>query len=148
MIKPIYLDYNATVPILEEVKKSLIDCMDVGPLNPSSVHYYGRKGKEIIDVAKTNIGELVNTNKNNIIFTSSIGAIDRSKNDNCDKPLDLKASANPSSYYGYSKLVGEKLIRKFSKNNVILRICWCYGKYMTSDTHMKFLFESTKKNKL
>ena len=83
-----------------------------------------------------------------IIFTSSIGAIDRSKNDNCNKPLDLKATANPSSYYGYSKLVGEKLIRKFSKNNVILRICWCYGKYMTSDTHMKFLFESTKKNKL
>ena len=71
MIKPIYLDYNATVPILKEVKKSLIDCMDVGPLNPSSIHYYGRKGKEIIDIAKINIGELVNTNKNNIIFTSS-----------------------------------------------------------------------------
>ncbi len=71
MIKHIYLDYNATVPILREVKKSLIDCMNLGPINASSVHYYGRKGKDIIDVAKTNIANLINTNKNNIIFTSS-----------------------------------------------------------------------------
>ncbi len=71
MIKPIYLDYNATVPLLKEVKNSLIDCMEIGPLNPSSIHYYGRKGKVIIEMAKTNIGKLINANKNNIIFTSS-----------------------------------------------------------------------------
>ncbi len=71
MNKQIYLDYNATVPLLKEVKKSLIDCMDVGPLNASSIHYYGRKGKDIIDVARTNLGKLINTNKNNIIFTGS-----------------------------------------------------------------------------
>ncbi len=71
MKKKIYLDYNATVPLLKEVKNSLIDCMDVGPLNASSIHYYGRKGKEIIDIARTNIGELIKTNKNNIIFTGS-----------------------------------------------------------------------------
>ena len=71
MNKQIYLDYNATVPLLKEVKKSIIDCMDVGPLNASSIHYYGRKGKEIIDIARTNIGKLINKNKNNIIFTGS-----------------------------------------------------------------------------
>ena len=71
MKKQIYLDYNATVPILKVVKKSLIDCMDIGPLNASSIHYYGRKGKDIIDNARTNISELINTNKNNIIFTGS-----------------------------------------------------------------------------
>ena len=68
MNKQIYLDYNATVPLLKEVKKSLIDCMDVGPLNASSIHYYGRKGKDVIDVARTNIGELINTKKNKINF--------------------------------------------------------------------------------
>ena len=71
MKKQIYLDYNATVPLLKEVKKSLIDCMDVGPLNASSIHYYGRKGKDIIDIARNNISELINTNKNKIIFTGS-----------------------------------------------------------------------------
>ena len=71
MKNQIYLDYNATVPLLKEVKKSLIDCMDFGPLNASSIHYYGRKGKDIIEVARANISQLINANKNNIIFTSS-----------------------------------------------------------------------------
>ena len=71
MKKQIYLDYNATVPLLKEVKESLIDCMNVGPLNASSIHYYGRKGKDIIDIARTNISKLINTNKNHIIFTGS-----------------------------------------------------------------------------
>ena len=57
MKKQIYLDYNATVPLLKEVKESLIDCMNVGPLNASSIHYYGRKGKDIIDEARTFIGK-------------------------------------------------------------------------------------------
>ena len=71
MKQQIYLDYNATVPLLKEVKKSLIDCMDIGPLNASSIHYYGRKGKDIIEVARVNISQSINANKNNIIFTSS-----------------------------------------------------------------------------
>ncbi len=71
MKNQIYLDHNATVPLLKEVKKSLIDCMDFGPLNASSIHYYGRKGKDIIEVARANISQLINANKNNIIFTSS-----------------------------------------------------------------------------
>ena len=71
MKKQIYLDYNATVPLLKEVKRSLIDSMDIGPLNASSIHYYGRKGKDIIELARKNIGQLINSNKNNIIFTGS-----------------------------------------------------------------------------
>ena len=71
MIRQIYLDYNATVPVLKKVKETLIDCLNLGPLNPSSVHYYGRKGKNIVEVAKSNISELIKTDSNNIIFTSS-----------------------------------------------------------------------------
>ena len=71
MIKRIYLDYNATVPILKDVKNSLLHCMDIGPLNPSSIHYFGRKGKDIIDGAKSNIMNLINANNKEIVFTSS-----------------------------------------------------------------------------
>ena len=71
MNKQIYLDYNATVPVLEKVKKSLIDCLNLGPLNASSVHYYGRKSKNLVENAKLNISKLINTNSDNIIFTSS-----------------------------------------------------------------------------
>ena len=71
MKNQIYLDHNATVPLLKDVKKSLIDCMDIGPLNASSIHYFGRKGKDIIEIARTDISQLIKANKNNIIFTSS-----------------------------------------------------------------------------
>ena len=71
MNKQIYLDYNATVPVLEKVKKSLIDCLNLGPLNASSVHYYGRKSKNLVENAKLNISKLINTKSDNIIFTSS-----------------------------------------------------------------------------
>jgi cysteine desulfurase len=66
-----YLDYNATVPLLSNVKKSMVDFMDLGPINASSVHFYGRRGKNIIERAKVNIAELINTKSENIIFTSS-----------------------------------------------------------------------------
>ena len=49
--KSTYLDYNATVPVLNDVKASIIECMNSGPLNASSVHSYGRKGKNIIVIA-------------------------------------------------------------------------------------------------
>ena len=66
-----YLDYNATVPTLATVKKSMIAFMDFGPVNASSVHFYGRKGKNVIEHAKANIAELINTKSENVIFTSS-----------------------------------------------------------------------------
>ncbi|MDA9657103.1 cysteine desulfurase [Alphaproteobacteria bacterium] len=71
MNKQIYLDYNATVPVLEKVKKSLIDGLNLGPLNASSVHYYGRKSKNLVENAKFNISRLINTYSDSIIFTSS-----------------------------------------------------------------------------
>ena len=66
-----YLDYNATVPVLNQVKKSIREFLDFGPVNASSVHFYGRKGKNVIEQAKAKIAELINTKSENIIFTSS-----------------------------------------------------------------------------
>lgn len=69
--KKLYLDYNATVPMPSVLKTKLVNFIDIGPLNPSSIHFYGRKGKNIIDKAKTNIANLINTKSENIVFTSS-----------------------------------------------------------------------------
>ena len=66
-----YLDYNATVPILDDVKNAIIDCMNLGPLNASSIHSFGRKGKHIIETSRENISELINAKVEDIIFTSS-----------------------------------------------------------------------------
>ena len=56
-----YLDYNATVPILSKIKKSMLDFIEWGPVNASSVHFYGRKGKNVIERARENIAKLINT---------------------------------------------------------------------------------------
>ena len=61
-----------TVPLLSEVKGSLLECMNLGPVNASSVHYYARrKGKSIIQDARSNVANLINAKSENIIFTSS-----------------------------------------------------------------------------
>lgn len=70
-IKPnIYLDYNATCPLLPKVKEAMLDVMDM-PLNPSSIHSYGRKAKMIIDAARARITNLVGADDTyQVIFTS------------------------------------------------------------------------------
>ncbi len=68
---PIYLDYNATCPILPEVKTGMIKLMDL-PLNPSSVHRYGKEAKMIIENARKKIATLIKADERfQVIFTSS-----------------------------------------------------------------------------
>lgn len=69
----IYLDYNATSPISP---RALAIISEIGaiPLNPSSIHYYGRKGKQIIENSRRHIAQLVGIGANirdyDIVFTS------------------------------------------------------------------------------
>lgn len=130
MTKSIYLDYNATVPILAEVKKSLLECMDLGPVNASSVHYYGRTGKSIIQLARLNIANLINTKSENIIFTSSateainllfgsfkeiiVSSIEHLAVLNSSKS-DLFIPVGPSGVIDLNYL--EKLLKEVSKGN-------------------------------
>ena len=65
----IYLDYNATTPIREEVKRRMLEVMGP-PLNSSSVHSYGRKAKLYLQNARNSVGNLINANNDQIIFTS------------------------------------------------------------------------------
>ena len=65
----IYLDYNATTPIREEVKQRMLEVMGP-PLNSSSVHSYGRKAKSYLQNARNSVGNLINANNDQIIFTS------------------------------------------------------------------------------
>ena len=65
----IYLDYNATTPIRKEVKQRMLEVMGP-PLNSSSVHSYGRKAKSYLQNARNSVGNLINANNDQIIFTS------------------------------------------------------------------------------
>jgi cysteine desulfurase len=67
----IYFDYNATTPLRKEVKE-LILSLPLLPYNPSSIHFYGRKAKELLTQARTRITNLLKIpTQYQITFTGS-----------------------------------------------------------------------------
>lgn len=72
----------------------------------------------------------------NFIFTSTIGAVDRTKKDRCRKPLNLESIPNPTSEYGKSKIQSEEYIKNSGINYTIIRPCWVYGANMRTNSHI------------
>ena len=77
MSHPIYLDYAATTPcekaVLEEMIPYFLD--EFG--NSNSLHAFGCRAKDALDVARKNVAELINSEFDEIIFTS--GATESSR---------------------------------------------------------------------
>jgi cysteine desulfurase len=70
MQKPVYLDYNATTPIDEEVANEMIPYIHDFFGNPSSSYSIGRINKESVDNARNQVASLINAKPEEIIFTS------------------------------------------------------------------------------
>ena len=69
------------------------------------------------------------------VYISSIGAIDRAKDDKCLKPLTEESPAFPSSDYGRSKLRAEELVMCSGLPFSIIRPAMVVGSDMRSDSH-------------
>jgi len=68
--KPIYLDHNATTPLHPEVKKTLIEMMEIYG-NPSSLHSDGREARRRVEDAREKIATFINARPDEIIFVGS-----------------------------------------------------------------------------
>ncbi len=68
--KPVYLDYNATTPIANEVADAMRPYLEHYFGNPSSVHSYGVQTKKAVEKARRQIADLINCEPSEIIFTS------------------------------------------------------------------------------
>lgn len=66
----IYLDYNATTPIDQEVAEAMIPYIYGNFGNPSSGHELGVTAKKAVEQARGQIAELLNCMPNEISFTS------------------------------------------------------------------------------
>lgn len=64
----VYLDYNSTTPVADEVVESILKSISTG--NPSSPHWFGREGKELLDSSREKIAQMLKVNTHEIIFTS------------------------------------------------------------------------------
>ncbi len=66
----IYLDHNATTPLHPEVKKAIIESIDVFG-NPSSLHEDGRRARALIEDAREKVAGLINADPEEIMFVGS-----------------------------------------------------------------------------
>ncbi|NGX30762.1 MAG: Cysteine desulfurase IscS [Chlamydiae bacterium] len=66
----IYLDNNATTLIDSRVKAVLLEVLEMGPLNASSVHFYGQMAKTRLIEARRHIAQMLDVHPQEIIFTS------------------------------------------------------------------------------
>ena len=66
----IYLDYNATTPVLPEVLEAMMPYLTSEWGNPSSSYKFGSKLKKVIETARAQVAELIGARQTEIIFTS------------------------------------------------------------------------------
>ncbi|AKK20628.1 cysteine desulfurase [Candidatus Liberibacter africanus] len=70
MFRRVYLDWNATAPLLDVARKSFVKALDFCG-NPSSVHREGQKTRFYIEESRRIIADFCGAKSEHIIFTSS-----------------------------------------------------------------------------
>ncbi len=66
----LYLDHNATTPLLREVVDAMWPYLTTHFGNPSSGHAYGREAKAAVERARAQVAALVGADPREIVFTS------------------------------------------------------------------------------
>jgi cysteine desulfurase NifS len=68
--RTVYLDNNATTPIADEVRETMMPYLGIEHGNPSSIYRAGLDAKSAVDRARRQIASLINVQPRRIIFTS------------------------------------------------------------------------------
>jgi cysteine desulfurase len=67
---PIYLDHNATTPLLPEAWEAMRPVMAEAFGNPSSAHHAGRKARQFLEDARERVAVLLGAHPDEVVFTS------------------------------------------------------------------------------
>jgi cysteine desulfurase len=71
MREPVYLDHNATSPMLPEVLAAMQPCFEGTFGNPSSMHAPGREARRVVEEARRGVHALLGGAPGDVIFTGS-----------------------------------------------------------------------------
>jgi len=66
----IYLDHNATTPLDPSVSNAISATLRDDFGNPSSVHHFGQRAKQLVDKARSAVASLIKAEPPEIVFTS------------------------------------------------------------------------------
>jgi cysteine desulfurase len=69
-IVPVYLDYNATTPLLPEVVDAMLPYLHEHFGNPSSDHEIGRRARTAVEESRQRVAALLGCSSDEIVFTS------------------------------------------------------------------------------
>ncbi|CAH9053927.1 Cysteine desulfurase IscS [Pseudoalteromonas sp. CIP111854] len=69
-LSQIYLDANATTPVLPKAAKAALSTMETMFGNPSSSHISGLQAKQVMDETRSKAGEVLGAGNGQVIFTS------------------------------------------------------------------------------
>ena len=70
MTEPVYLDHNATTPLLPEVVDAMLPFLSEHFGNPSSEHVYGQRARAAVDAARAEVAALIGARADEIVLTS------------------------------------------------------------------------------
>lgn len=71
MFAPVYLDHNATTPVLPAVLEAMLPYFSARHGNASSRHEYGRAARHALDEARQRVAHAVGAHPTEVVFTSS-----------------------------------------------------------------------------
>ena len=63
----VYMDNNATTPLHPEVKKTMVEALDIYG-NPSSLHGFGRFSRGVIEDARQKVADFIDADPDEVIF--------------------------------------------------------------------------------
>ena len=71
----IYLDHNATTPVLPEVVEAVASCLKQGYANPASGHRFGQRARRLLEDVRESVAEILGARlaapqRDRLIFTS------------------------------------------------------------------------------
>jgi cysteine desulfurase len=66
----IYLDFNATAPLLPAARAAMVAALDEHGGNPSSVHREGRRARHVVETARDRVAARLGVGRDQIVFTS------------------------------------------------------------------------------
>lgn len=69
-LDPIYLDHNATTPLLPEVVDAMLPYLHSHFGNPSSSHVYGRRAESAVERARAQVAASIGCHPDEVFFTS------------------------------------------------------------------------------
>lgn len=69
-MREIYLDHSATTPIAPEVQTAMLEAMREAWGNPSSIHLFGRRARDLVDEGRVTVAHALGCLDAEVFFTS------------------------------------------------------------------------------